>query len=82
MQQSRVTDKRNSEQYDRTLALDKELLLEFIQNTQSESWRRLEEYYRNSAEAEFFKQLESAFKQRGTLDVMRRGIKLVPNIAL
>ena len=70
-----------TEDYDRALALDKELLLEFIQNTQADSWRKLEEYYPASAETEFFKQLERAFKQRGALDVIRRGIKLVPNIA-
>lgn len=73
---------RRPEDYDRVLALDRELLLRFVMETQPEEWRKLEEQYSAAAEAEFFKQLEKALKTRGSLDVLRQGLKLIPNIKL
>ncbi len=73
---------RNSDDYDRASALDKALLMEFVKSTQIEEWRKLEEQYTTAAETEFFKQLDKALSQRGTLDVLRSGIKLVPNIKI
>ncbi len=72
--------KRDNTDYDKEAALDKELLIQFIKDTQNEEWVKLEEQYSTSTEKEFFKQLEKALKQRGTLDVLRQGIKLIPNI--
>lgn len=66
--------------YDTPLAMDKELILEFIKGTQSAEWVKLEAQYTTAAEAEFFKQLEKALKTRSTLDVLRQGIKLIPGI--
>lgn len=54
--------------------------MEFIKGTQTDEWKRLEEHYTAAAETEFFKQLEKALAQRGTLDVLRQGIKLIPGI--
>lgn len=71
---------RRSEDYDRVSALDKTLVIEFVKATQSDEWAKLEGHYGPSAEAEFFKQLEQGLKQRGTLDVLRNGLKLVPNL--
>jgi type I restriction enzyme R subunit len=71
---------RRPEDYDRASALDKPLVLEFVKVTQAEEWTKLEGHYGPSAEAEFFKQLEQGLKQRGTLDVLRNGLKLVPNL--
>jgi type I restriction enzyme, R subunit len=71
---------RSPEDYDRALALDKVLVLDFVKITQVEEWGKLEGQYGVSSEAEFFKQLEQALKQRGTLDVLRNGLKLVPNL--
>lgn len=73
---------RAPEYFDRDLALDKELVLRFVQETQSEEWHKLEAQYSSSAEAELFKQLENGLKQRGTLDVLRSGIKMIPNIRI
>lgn len=73
---------RSPEEFDRDLALDKELVLRFVQETQPEEWKKLEAQYAGSAETEFFKQLEKALKDRGTLDVLRSGLKLIPNIRL
>jgi type I restriction enzyme, R subunit len=66
--------------YDRPSALDKALVLDFIKATQRDEWAKLEGHYGASSEAEFFKQLEHGLKQRGTLDVLRNGMKLVPNL--
>lgn len=66
--------------YDRALAMDRALVLRFIQSTQSEAWGKLTQHYSASAEEVFFKQLEKARKDRGLLDVLRKGIKIVPGI--
>jgi type I restriction enzyme R subunit len=71
---------RRPEAYDRASALDKGLVIEFIKTTQAGEWAKLEGHYGPSAETEFFKQLEQGLKQRGTLDVLRNGLKLVPNL--
>lgn len=71
---------RRTEDFDRASALDKVLVIQFIKSTQLDEWKRLQDQYSASAEAEFFKQLEKALKSRGTLDVLRQGIKLIPGI--
>lgn len=71
---------RTPDAYDRPLAHDKALVLRFVRETQPDEWLKLEAQYAASAEAEFFKQLERNLKQRGVLDVLRQGIKLIPNI--
>lgn len=71
---------RHKDDYDRASSIDKALLIKFIKSTQTDEWNRLEEQYTTAAETEFFKQLEKALTQRGTLDVLRQGIKLIPGI--
>lgn len=66
--------------YDRALAMDKALVLRFIRSTQSDEWAKLESHYTAAAEDTFFKQLERSLKDRGLLDVLRQGIKIVPGI--
>lgn len=71
---------RSPEDYDRSAALDRAVILEFVRATQPGEWQKLAAHYGASAEEEFFTQLEQGLKQRGTLDVLRNGIKLVPNL--
>lgn len=71
---------RAPEDYDRASAMDKALVLDFVKATQGEQWAMLQSHYGASSDAEFFKQLEQGLKQRGALDVLRNGIKLVPNL--
>ncbi|WP_299550867.1 type I restriction endonuclease [uncultured Tateyamaria sp.] len=71
-----------SSDYDRALAMDRALVLDFIQSTQPEAWKKLSQHYAASAEDVLFKQLDKALKDRGLLDVLRKGIKIVPGIAL
>lgn len=74
-------ERRNAKSdYDRALAMDRPLVLRFVQGTQTEAWDRLAAQYSTSAEDTFFKQLEKALKDRGLLDVLRKGIKIVPGI--
>jgi type I restriction enzyme R subunit len=67
-------------EYDRTLAMDRALVLRFVQDTQREEWAKLAAHYTASAEETFFTQLAKALKDRGPLDVLRQGIKIVPGI--
>ncbi|MGD9711130.1 MAG: type I restriction endonuclease, partial [Thermomicrobiales bacterium] len=71
---------RSPDDYDRVLALDRELVLRFVRQTQPDEWRKLEAQYAASAESEFFKQLEKNLKDLGTLYVLRNGIKMVPGL--
>lgn len=67
-------------EYDVGYALDRELLFRFLRETQPEAWRTLEDHYSTQAEAEVLKRLEKALKEQPTHQVLRQGIKLVPNI--
>ena len=66
--------------YDSAFAMDKELVLRFVQDTQAEDWEKLSAHYTAAAEDTFFTQLAKALKDRGLLDVLRQGIKIVPGI--
>ena len=71
---------RTDAEYDRDLAMDPQLALEFVQSTQPEDWKKLEDHYGNSAEKEFLTQLAANLKRSGTLSMLRQGIKIVPGI--
>jgi type I restriction enzyme, R subunit len=68
--------------YNRGLAMDRALLLRFVQETQAEEWAKLVAHYAASAEDTFVTQVSKALKDRGLLDVLRQGIKIVPGIQL
>lgn len=66
--------------YDRALAMDRALVLRFLQETQPEEWAKLVTHYATTAEDTLFTQLIRALKDRGLLDVLRSGLKIVPGI--
>lgn len=66
--------------FDVGMALDTELLFQFLRNTQPDAWKVLEDHYSAQAESEVLKRLEKALKDNPTHVVLRNGIKLVPNI--
>ena len=66
--------------FDKPLAMDRELVVLFLKSTQGEAWEKLSQHYTASAKEVFFKQLDKALKDRGLLDVLRQGIKIVPGI--
>ena len=73
-------EERSPDDYDRLLALDATLVIRFLKETQSSEWKKLQAQYKSAAESELMKQLEKALKERGTLDVLRRGLKLIPGV--
>lgn len=66
--------------YDRALAVDRELVVRFLRQSQPEEWNKFAAHYSDSAEDTLFTQLTKALKDRGLLDVLRQGIKIVPGI--
>ncbi|MGH8557351.1 MAG: type I restriction endonuclease subunit R, partial [Methylococcales bacterium] len=78
--QGQAYESRAPEHFDRASALDRDLVLRFVQKTQPAEWAKLEAHYSASAQAEFFKNLEKALKSRSTLDVLRGGFKMIPGI--
>lgn len=71
---------RSPDDYDRRGALDRELVIRFLKETQRDEWDKLTAHYQGQAEQQLFTQIERGLEQRGTLDVLRNGIRLVPNI--
>ena len=66
--------------YDRALAMDRDLVVRFLSESQPEEWEKLTAHYSDSAEDTLFTQLTRALKDRGLLDVLRQGLKIVPGI--
>ena len=64
--------------YDRTLAMDKETVLRFVQTAQPDEWERFRKQFSASAEGEFLKQLDRNLREHGLLSVMRNGIRILP----
>ena len=60
--------------YDRNLALDLNILEEFIQETQPDEWARLHEIYGDQALVSFAKRLDQELSQIGALEVLRQGV--------
>lgn len=60
--------------YDKALCLDGEVALEFVQATQPEAWRKLEEQHGTRAAEKFLARLAEEVASRGVLDVFWGGI--------
>jgi len=82
LQLSQGYRERRPEDYDQVTALDQELLIEFVRNTQPEAWAKLEQHYPGSAQKELINRVTKALKERGTLSVLREGITIIPNIEI
>ena len=67
--------KRTSEYYDRALCLIPEDVLDFVLVTQPQEWQRLSQHHGANVEEQFLKRLASEIARRGTLDVLRHGIR-------
>lgn len=61
--------------YNKELAMDTELLLEFVQTTQKEQWDKLVEQYGGDAPERFLKRVDEELTSRGLLSVLREGVK-------
>ena len=67
--------RRTSDQYDAGLCLLPEDVITFIQASQPKAWERLRRQYKDETKAQFLNRLMNEIKARGTLDVLRNGIK-------
>ena len=67
--------KRLTEQYDAELCLIPDDVMDFVLATQPEEWTKLTKVYGSDARKKFLIRLSSEIEKRGTLDVLRKGIK-------
>lgn len=68
--------------YDRKLALDPEMVEDFVRSTQPDGWKKLCDQYPGKERDTLMRQVERALKDVGTLEVLRNGIKIVPGIKI
>lgn len=62
-------------EYDRTLCLIPNQVLNFIKNTQTKEWEKLELQYGSDTQDKFLKRLTDEIGKRGVIDVLRNGVK-------
>ncbi len=67
--------KRAPEEYDRTLCLLPRDVFDFIYASQAKEWERLKQHHGAEVKERFLRRLASEIERRGTLDVLRKGIK-------
>jgi len=67
--------KRLPEEYDRKLCLIPRDVFDFIYATQPKEWEKLKQHHGADFKERFLKRLSSEIGQRGTLDVLRKGVK-------
>ena len=67
--------KRTSVDYDRALCLIPEDVLDFVLVTQPQEWKRLSQHHGAAVEEQFLKRLASEIARRGSLDVLRHGVR-------
>lgn len=60
--------------YDKALAMDTELVLEFVKTTQGDEWAKIVEQHGDDADARFLSRLDEEIGTRGLLDVLRNGV--------
>lgn len=67
--------KRKPEDYDRELCLDSAVAIDSIYATQPKEWEKFKKQHGTEAKDRLLKRLSSEIQKRGTLEVLRRGIK-------
>ncbi len=67
--------KRPHEDYHRSLCLAPDTVLDFIYASQPKEWEKLKQQHGADVKPRFFHRLASEIARRGTLDVLRKGIK-------
>jgi len=61
--------------YDKKLAMDTELVLEFVRGTQPDEWKQLEAQYGADVEGRFLARVDEEIASQGLLRVLRDGVK-------
>jgi type I restriction enzyme R subunit len=65
---------RPNSSYNKDLCMDTELVLEFIQTTQKDSWSKLVEQYGDDTTNRFLARLDEELLSRGLLNILREGV--------
>ena len=68
-------EKGRPEDYHQALLLLPKTVLRFVQATQPKEWAKLQEQYKAEAEERFLARLSAEIERRGTLDVLRNGVR-------
>lgn len=66
---------RNDSDYNKELALDTELVIEFVKTTQPDVWKGLETKLGAKAGEMLCKEIDRTLKSQGTLHVLRKGVQ-------
>ncbi len=67
--------KRRPEDYNKGFCLDPGTVLDFVYATQPKMWERLKQHHGSEVKERYLKRVASEIERRGTLDVLRNGIK-------
>jgi type I restriction enzyme R subunit len=67
--------RRHSSGYDKALCLIPDDVIDFVLSTQPKAWQRLGELHGEDVRKHFLRRLASEIDKRGTLEVLRQGIK-------
>ena len=68
--------------YDAARALDPEVIEAFVRETQPDAWSKLEAFYPGRARDTLCDQIASRLKAVGTLEVLRKVLKITPGIEI
>jgi type I restriction enzyme R subunit len=66
---------RSPTDYDRALCLLPDDVVDFVIATQPKEWRQLQQHHGDETKVRFLKRLAREIERKGTLEVLRRGIK-------
>lgn len=72
---------KGTENYDRKLAIDYEILIQFIKKSQKKNWDRLEEIHAESTRDEILRALEKELESKSMIQILRKGF-LVSDIQI
>src|SRR6266581_1875040 len=72
---ARGYEKGRPEDYHKALVLLPKTVLRFVQATQPKEWAKLKDQYKGEAGERFLARLSSEIERRGTLDVLRNGVR-------
>lgn len=64
-----------SEEFDRERAIFPDVVVSFVKETQPEKWKKLKTAYKGSARDAFLRDLTSALERKGTLELVRHGLR-------
>jgi len=67
--------RRRTADYDSALCLASTDVIDFVLATQTKEWKKLTQHHGARVEEQFLKRISTEIERRGTLDVLRSGIK-------